>query len=103
MLEEYISEKGAVKVMVRYKKQRDRNNIAVLSLQVEGKWRQKAQIVVKWASGMPPWAAMLAMKQVGRTDPFVWQHRQDQGMQGRCRAGDTGKDLGGVHGKPESL
>lgn len=64
MLEEYISEKGAVKVMVRYKKQRDRNNIAVLSLQVEGKWRQKAQIVVKWASGMPPWAAMLAMKQV---------------------------------------
>ncbi|CAE7239615.1 RE2 [Symbiodinium sp. CCMP2592] len=67
MLEEYTSEKGAVKVMVRYKKQKDRNDIVILSLQVEGKWRQKAQIVVKWGprgGGMPPWAAMLGMKQV---------------------------------------
>ena len=97
MLEEYISEKGAVKVMVRYKKQRDRNNIAGGEMAPKG---PDCREVGFWDAAM---GCNACNEAGGRTDPFVWQHRQDQGMQGRCRAGDTGKDLGGVHGKPESL
>lgn len=62
-MEDYVSEKGGIKLKVVHKKQTGRNNIVILSMEIEGKWRQKAQIVVR-SAGMPPWAAMLGMKQV---------------------------------------